>query len=75
MKKRFFFDGVDILGNQLSIDQTVQNTIPVFSNPAPATTIIVYGAKVSAEQTMNLRFLSFFIQQSFMHTIGISQNL
>ena len=72
MKEWFFFNGVYTLGDQLSVNQTVQNPISIFSDSAPTTTLIGYGTKMAAEQTMNTPILPFFIQQSFMHINGIS---
>jgi hypothetical protein len=61
MAKGFFFDGIDILCNHQSVNQTVENAVPVFSDAAYPTVGRKNAATMMAEMTLDLAVCQFFI--------------
>ena len=67
MEKRLLFYGVDILGNQLTINQAVKFAGLVFAHPAKSPFTILDMAVMVAKTTENCQFLFLIIKQSFFH--------
>jgi hypothetical protein len=57
MKQRLFFNGIDVPGNDLSVNQCFQNTCPVFPNTAYAPTTALYITAMVAKIAFDLVIL------------------
>jgi hypothetical protein len=65
MKQRFFFNGINVPGYELTVDQGLQNAGLVFAHTAyPAATVFDYTA-MAAKVAFNLVFLKPFIKVGF----------
>jgi hypothetical protein len=54
MKKRLFFNGIDVPGDDLSVNQCFQNTSTVFPNTAYSTTTFLYVTAMVAKIAFDL---------------------
>jgi len=63
--ERFFFDGVDVLGNEFSIGVGIENTASIFSDVADAKFSIGDQAMVAAQKAGNLIVFHFVIKYRF----------
>jgi hypothetical protein len=61
MKKRFFFDRVDVTGNKLSVNQSVENPSTVFPDTAYSATPLFYDTLMVAKTAFNLILFQLFI--------------
>jgi hypothetical protein len=67
MEKWLFFDRVDVMGDTSAIDQGVQTTIPVFTNPAHPPPAVIDVAMKSAKMAVDRTFLTFFPETCCVH--------
>jgi len=61
MKKRLFFNGINIFRNDHPIDQAVEYPFPIFPHPAYTTLRRVNPAPVTAEMAFHLAVIHLFI--------------
>jgi hypothetical protein len=62
MKERFFFDGVNVFGNQRSVNKRVKDTVPIFSYTADTPSIRLNRTSVRAQVTAHLPTFKFFVK-------------
>jgi hypothetical protein len=67
MKKRFLFDGIDMLGNDFPVHQGNQGALPVFPHPADSATIVADDTSVGTQPAADLVSFQFFVKNGFLH--------
>jgi hypothetical protein len=67
MEEGFFFDGVDILGDDGPIDEAQKGPLPVFPDAADAALAGIDPAAVGAEAAPYPVFRFLFVQKRFMN--------
>lgn len=65
VEEGFFFDGVYVLGDNLSIDKGIERSAPVFAHPADAPFAIGNLAMMRTEKTVDKIFISFIVETGF----------
>jgi len=72
MKKRFFLNGIDMFRDHQSVNQTVENPIPVFPDAAYAPVRRKDFAAMIAEMTPDLTVVQFFVEKRlFQSHLGV----
>jgi len=72
IEQRLFFDGINVFGNQPTVDKTVQDSIPVFPYPANTAFALFYVAMMIAQFTDHLVSLSGSIKHSLFHVYTLN---
>jgi hypothetical protein len=67
MKERFFFDRIDMLGDQFSINKAPELSIPVLADPAFSQLTRLDTAMLRAKKTVHPVFIQRPIEHSLFH--------
>jgi hypothetical protein len=65
MKQRFFFDGINVPGNQFTINQCLQVSGRIFANAAYAAATVFDHTTMTAKMAFDLVFLQRIVEVSF----------
>ena len=57
MKQGLFFDGINVPGNQIAVDQGFKNTVPVFTHPTYPPPAVLDHTAMTAQVALNLFIL------------------
>jgi hypothetical protein len=67
MEQGFFLDRVDVLGDDLVIDETVEDAVAVFTNRADAALPVGNQTTVTAQAAKNLATLFLLLEHGLFH--------
>ena len=67
MKERLFFDGIDVLAHQASVDQAVELTPTIFPYLTDAAFAVLDLAAVAAKKALHLSVVQWRVEVCFPH--------
>jgi hypothetical protein len=65
MKQGFFFDGINVPGNEFAVNQCLQDTARIFTNAANSPTTVFDHTAMTAKVALDLVVLKGFIKVGF----------
>ena len=65
MKQWFFFNGINVPGNEFAVNQGLQDTARIFTNAANSTTTVFDHTTMAAKGAFHLVVLKGFIKVGF----------